>query len=119
LRWALALGRTPRELLTGVSSEDITEMIAFNQLEPFGALQEEFKAGAICAVIANVNRDPKRRANPYTAADFMPALRREIGRHAAAAAPAEPVLLPDAEAQSRLIKQALFGMRPDDEEPAA
>jgi hypothetical protein len=25
-----------------------------------------------CALLANVNRDPKKRARPYTSAEFMP-----------------------------------------------
>lgn len=49
-------------------------MMAFDQLEPFGSLAEEFRSGQVCAVMANVNRDAEKRKEPFTAADFMPAL---------------------------------------------
>lgn len=74
LRWALAIGRTPRELLASVTSAEMTEMMAFDQLEPFGSLADEFRLGQIAAVAANVNRNEERRPEPFTAADFMPAL---------------------------------------------
>lgn len=32
----------------------------------------DFHAGLVASVIANVNRDPKKRPDPFTAADFMP-----------------------------------------------
>lgn len=31
-----------------------------------------YHAALICAVLANINRDPKRRPVPYQVADFMP-----------------------------------------------
>ena len=34
-------------------------------------------AAVICSVIANVNRDPDRRAEPFTPADFMPGAKTE------------------------------------------
>lgn len=49
-------------------------MMAFDQLEPFGSLAEEFRMGQIAAVVANVNRNEERKPEPFTAADFMPAL---------------------------------------------
>jgi hypothetical protein len=51
-------------------------------------------------VLANVNRDNKRRPEPYHAADFM--ISRDIFK-----ASDGPVLL-DPEAQSKLIKQRIF-----------
>lgn len=106
LRWALALGRTPRELLAAVTSADIVEMIAYANLEPFGALADDFRAGQLCATLANVHRDPKARAHAWTAADFMPALARE-----SAALRPEPLLLADPRAQAELIKRSVFGVR--------
>jgi len=50
-------------------------------LAQFSALSEEhrrsqerqdFRAALICSVIANVNRDPKKRSKPYQPKDFMP-----------------------------------------------
>jgi len=33
---------------------------------------ENYRVGLICSIIANVNRDPKRRPNPWMPEDFMP-----------------------------------------------
>ena len=80
-RWATALGRTPRELLAATTAAEITEAMAFEQLEPFGALHQEQLAGAVCAVLANIHSKPG--AKPLGPADFMPALRRALGNYAA------------------------------------
>lgn len=57
--------------------------------------------GIAVATLANVNRDSKRRPEPYKANDF-------IYWHESHRVPEEGTLLADPEAQSRLIKQALF-----------
>lgn len=109
LRWALALGRLPSELLAAVNSADITEMLAFSNIEPWGPLQEDFRAGQICATLANLKRDPQRMPQPWTARDFMPALARVLsGREKHD----EAVLLDDPQAQADLIKQMVFGVKP-------
>lgn len=46
----------------------------------------DYRAGLICAVLANINRDPKRRSQPYEPADFMP---RKVVPQPAQAAPHE------------------------------
>ena len=96
----MQIGRTPRELLADVTSDEITEMMAFEQLEPFGSGIDDFRAGQIAATVANVNRDPKSKAQPWTPADFMPALGAEADRaedaELAAMSPAERVKLLDA-----------------------
>lgn len=43
--------------------------------EPFGPPREDQRAGTVAAVIANVNRDEKRRAEPFGVEDFFPPLR--------------------------------------------
>lgn len=48
----------------------------YAELEPFGPHHEDLRAGIVAATIANVHRDPKRRARPYSPADFMPGLER-------------------------------------------
>lgn len=48
--------------------------MAYAEIEPFGAIAEQFALGQIAAVVANVNRSAERHPEPYTAADFMPAL---------------------------------------------
>lgn len=104
MRWALAVGRTPRELLASVTAADIVEMMAFEQLEPFGALAEDFRAGQIAATVANANRDPEKRSDPFMPSDFMPALAAAHERAAEG-----PILKSDPEAQSALLDRMLFG----------
>jgi hypothetical protein len=86
-----------------VTSAEIAEMMAFERLEPFGGLQEDFRAGQICALTANVNRDPKKHG-PFNAGHFMPALERAL------ASSSEPILLDDPEEQSKLL-MTLFGVQ--------
>lgn len=59
-------------MLEGIPSTLLTEWKAFYQLEPFGEWREDLRAAKICAIIANVNRDEKRKPKPFSPADFMP-----------------------------------------------
>jgi hypothetical protein len=70
--------------------------MAYASLEPFGEERADVRAGIIAAVIANANRDRKKRPDPFTPADFMPFVKRE---------PAGP-LSPDA--LTEMVKQT-FG----------
>jgi hypothetical protein len=46
--------------------------MAFYQLEPFGDEAEDWRMAQLLALIANVNRDPKKRRRPFTPEEFMP-----------------------------------------------
>jgi len=70
-RLALALGMTVAELGQRMSSAELTEWMAFFSLEPWGTEVEDWRAAMVASVIANVNRDPKKR-KPYEPKDFMP-----------------------------------------------
>lgn len=61
-----------RELLERTDSRELAEWQAFYQLEPFGVERGDVQAGIVASTIANVNRDRKKRAKPYTPNDFMP-----------------------------------------------
>jgi hypothetical protein len=51
----------------------LAEWMAFDRLEPVSlGYRAEVGSGIVASVIANVNRDPKRRREPYAASDFMP-----------------------------------------------
>lgn len=54
-----------------MSSHEFTEWMAFAQLEPFGEERADFRAALIAMIVANANRDPKRKQAPYTIDDFM------------------------------------------------
>lgn len=33
--------------------------------------RQDYHAALVCAVLANINRDPKKKAEPFTVSDFM------------------------------------------------
>jgi len=78
-------------------------MMAFDQLEPMGALSQMHAFGQVCATIGNVHRG--KDSKPFGPGDFFPALARELGEPVGD----KPILLDDAEAQSALIKRKIFG----------
>jgi hypothetical protein len=55
-----------------VSSREYIEWLAYARLEPFGAEADDHRMAQLMALIANVNRDPKRRKTPWTPHDFLP-----------------------------------------------
>lgn len=63
---------TVRELLTRIDSRELSEWMAFFELEPWGAEVDDWRAGLVASTIVNVNRDPKKRAQPFQPKDFMP-----------------------------------------------
>ena len=65
------------ELLRRVSSRELAEWMAFFSLEPWGCETEDWRFGMLASVIANANRDPKRRRRPYEPKDFMPQRRTQ------------------------------------------
>jgi hypothetical protein len=80
--------------------------MAFDQLEPMGAIPLLHAFGQVCTVLANIHRG--KDSKPYRPEDFFPLLAREFGKPDRD----EPVLLDDPEAQSALIKRHIFGMGP-------
>lgn len=64
-------------MLAGMTSRQLTEWMAFAALEPFGDERADLRMGILASVIANVNRDPKRRAQPYEPKDFLPRFEEE------------------------------------------
>ncbi len=66
----MQLGMTVRELLANVGSDELTEWMAFYQLEPFGDFRADFRSGMVAATFANAHR--AKDAKPFTPEDFMP-----------------------------------------------
>jgi hypothetical protein len=61
------------ELLARISSRELSEWICYFGLEgPAGEVRADWRAALVAATVANVNRDPKRRAEPFLPKDFMP-----------------------------------------------
>ena len=69
-RLALALGLPVRDLLARIGSDELTEWMAFYQMEPFGDFRADVRSGIVAATFANANR--ARDAKPFTPEDFMP-----------------------------------------------
>ena len=63
-----------RELLARTGSDELTEWMAFYQLEPFGDLRADLRSGVIASTFANANRS--KNAQVFTPEDFMPYLDR-------------------------------------------
>lgn len=84
-------------------------MMAYSNLEPWGPLHDDFRAGQVCATLANVNRDPKSKSDPWRARDFFPALNRFAQL---AEAKEQPIHLDDPEAMSALIMESIFKVKP-------
>jgi len=59
-------------LLARLSSRSISEWMAYYSLEPFGEERADLRFGMLMALLANINRDPEKRREPYTAEEFMP-----------------------------------------------
>jgi hypothetical protein len=67
------LGRTPAELLASTTSAEITEMLAFERLEPFGGLWEDTRMATLIATLANAHR--AEGTKPFTPQDVFSTLR--------------------------------------------
>ncbi len=63
---------TVAELDRRMSSRELTEWMAYFEVEPWGEERADLRSGIVASVIANANRDPKKRKQPFAPADFMP-----------------------------------------------
>jgi hypothetical protein len=75
--------------------------MAYYRIEPFGEIVADHRHGIATSVLANINRDSKRKPDAYTAEDFIPWHRSDQSND-------KPMLLDDPEEQSKLIKKMLF-----------
>lgn len=56
-------------MLGRMTSRQVAEWMAYNQIEPFGEERADLRAGIVASTIANVNRG---KGQPMKPADFMP-----------------------------------------------
>lgn len=61
---------TVAELLARISSKELTEWMAFSQIEPFGADTSYLGHAITASTVANVNRQKGKK--PHKPEDFMP-----------------------------------------------
>lgn len=89
-----------------MDSAEFTEWQAYYQLEPFGELVADERHGSAAALLANINRNPEAKAEPWRADDFI------HWRDTGVKAEPEPIQLDDPVDQSNLIRAAMFGLPP-------
>ena len=54
-----------------MSSAEFAEWAAFARLEPFGPARADLRMANIMALLAEINRDRKKRGKPFSPAEFM------------------------------------------------
>lgn len=60
-----------------MSSREFAEWVAYYGLEPFGEERADLRMAVVASLIANANRDPKKRKRPFEPRDFMPQFGQE------------------------------------------
>jgi len=45
--------------------------MAFYRIDPWGEWRADVRSALLASLVANANRDPKRKATPYRLEDFM------------------------------------------------
>lgn len=58
--------------LRGISSKELSEWALYSELEPFGEKREDLRFAMLMMLIAEINRNPKKRKKPYKISDFLP-----------------------------------------------
>ncbi|WP_414446857.1 DUF4035 domain-containing protein [Burkholderia sp. 22PA0099] len=87
-----------------IDSAEFAHWLAFYRLEPWGSEIEDLRAGAGVSMLANINRDVKKRPEPFGPLDFFPwADQRKAGNDSTA-----EILLEDPKEQAALIRAALY-----------
>lgn len=72
-----------RALLRCIGSDELTEWMAFYQLEPFGDFRADVRTGIVASTFANANR--ARDTRTFTPEDFMPFIDKQPARNEASA----------------------------------
>jgi len=74
-RLALVLGLPVRELLARMGSDELTEWMAFYQLEPFGDFRADLRSAIVASTLANAHGS--KEGKPFTPEDFMPFVEKQ------------------------------------------
>lgn len=68
------MGCTVDELLGRMSARELSEWMAYAQIEPFGEKRADLRAGIVASTMANIYRGKRK---PFKAEDFMPEFERQ------------------------------------------
>lgn len=69
-------------MLTQMTWEQFSGWMRYYQEEPFGEERADLRSGIVASVIANVNRDDKKKPKPFKPSDFMPYSRDRVAKSA-------------------------------------
>lgn len=67
------MGCTVDELLGRISARELSEWMAYAQVEPFGEKRADLRAGIVASTMANIHRGKRQAFKPD---DFMPEFER-------------------------------------------
>ena len=62
---------SPQKMLGEMRPSELGEWLAEYSIAPWGEWRDDLRAAQTTAMIANVNRDPKRKPEPFHPRDFM------------------------------------------------
>jgi hypothetical protein len=86
-----------RQMLAAVTSAELAEYMAFDQIEPIGEPRADLRAGILASAVVNHSMNPPKQ--PTRPTDFMPFAKQ---RNAV-------IKLGDAAEHGQLLAQSLFG----------
>lgn len=93
----------------------------------YDALRKQYEAGAIeqlhgaamvCSVLANVNRDPKKKPEPFTALDFLPVTDKSVSSTKSDSLPGLPPLEALKDIKKRFAKLPKSPKKPRKKKPS-
>lgn len=58
-------------MLSEITWKQFLEWVAYSGVEPFDETRSDIRAAQIVTMLANVNRDPKKKRTPYEIKDFI------------------------------------------------
>lgn len=70
-RLALELGRTVEQLGDELTYTELLDWLDYYCVEPFGERRADLRNAVLCCLIANANRDPKKKDKPFEVKDFL------------------------------------------------
>jgi superfamily I DNA/RNA helicase len=71
----LAVGEADVDaLLERIPSRLLSEWMAYYSIEPFGEARTNYLLAILASLLANMQRDPKKRREPFEPQDFLPEL---------------------------------------------
>lgn len=71
----MALGKTVKQLLSEIDAEELTEWMAYDSIEPFGAVRDDYRVALLSALTANIHR--RKNSRTFSPNDFMPFLKQK------------------------------------------